>query len=68
MTQKDIFSWRSRHKEWQELDRLGKTAIITKIELETDLIGQIQIPVKAFLKKPEIVLESTIDFGTIQIG
>jgi len=68
ISREDILSWRERNEEWIELERLGKTSISTSIELETDLLGEIEVPVEASLKKPEIVQDAPIHFGKVQIG
>ena len=65
---RDILAWRERQEEWRELERHGKNIINSTLEIETSLIEDMQIPIEASLKKPEIILNDSLDFGEIQVG
>ena len=47
---------------------MGKTEIDSYVTMETNVIQNITVHVKAFLRKPEITSEEEIDYGYVQIG
>ena len=50
---------------WEKLGTLGKTEINTLVTIETNVIQNISLPVKAFLTKPIIVSEEKINFDVV---
>lgn len=61
----DVMSWREKQKIWDQLGSNSKTEINAKVYIETNVIEQIELPLKAFLSKPSIVVEDTIDFEMV---
>lgn len=65
---KDILTWADRERQWAHLAREGLTRINTTVDIDTDLQGKISVPLTAELKKPRIVVDDALDFGSVQIG
>jgi len=60
--------YKDKQKQWERLASMGKTEIDSYVTMETNVIQNITVQVKAFLRKPEITSEEEIDFGIVQIG
>lgn len=65
---RDILAWRERQEEWKDLVSSNGTSIRTTVDIQTDLVGEVRIPVEATLKKPQIVYQDSLDFGEVQVG
>ena len=74
INENDIALWRSFNQQLKTTMKYGPDSmdvleeIDCKVTIKTNVLDQINIPVKAVVAKPSIIKERILDFGVTQVG
>lgn len=58
--------WREKELKWDRMNRDGGSIIEATVYIETDILSQLKLPVKAELTKPILVQDGEINFQIVQ--
>lgn len=68
----DIALWRSKKQKSKEIYSKSDAGILEKIDakltIKTNIVDQIEVPVRGFVTEPKILHAKSIDFGEVQLG
>lgn len=68
----DVALWRSKKQKSLTMPGTWSSDIIEDIQatitIKTNIVDQIEVPVRGFITEPKILGAKTIDFGQVQIG
>lgn len=65
---RELKLWRERQAIWDNISSTGGTVIDAHIYLDTDIVQNVRLPVKAELTQPILVQENEINFKLIENG
>ena len=68
LSHRDFLVEMDMRKRWNELTRNGDHYVNSSIVVDTVEAGEIRVPVFGQLKRPQLTISKSINFGTVQIG
>eukprot|EP00466_Bigelowiella_natans_P021161 jgi/Bigna1/91273/estExt_fgenesh1_pg.C_950003 len=53
---------------WKDLRRTGLNLVKTSVEFDFDVLGTVSLPLRASLARPEILVDTSLDFLSVQVN